>query len=530
LNFSGAGCDSKTTNIIDRPEGIYIFNGLTLPWRGDERLDKHVDTILENYYPQASYQVLTIVYPYDKSIFPPDIAAPTFKWIEEKVNIKEWLITVTFGNGHIPLYIICNEPHWNPGREFWELMKQNSIQDPAQITILSVDNIGLEVISKGIVSISTSCDAVGSPIMFRRVPPSFEYASNYPESIEWCLGDISSYEEPPVIMSELPICSSCHTFSQDGRFIGMDLDYRNDKGAYVFSSVYENIVLNNQSFISWNDFPRTDDVQSTGLFSRISPDGNYIISTVNEITLLIKLDDPYCSQFFYPLQGNLACYSVNDESILALPGADILDFIQTDPSWSPDGKYILFSRASVDYELIEQLGDQTVFSDNNANINQLNNQYPFQFDIYRIPFNDGMGGKADPLPGASYNGKSNYYARYSPDGKWIVFTQSETGIIIQPDSKLYIMPTTGGKAKKMCCNLSNVNAWHTWSPNSKWLAFISKENSPCAEIFLTHIDEKGNDSPPILIERFNKSGYTINVPEFANIQPQGIHEIILRED
>ncbi|MBN1627362.1 MAG: PD40 domain-containing protein, partial [Deltaproteobacteria bacterium] len=158
---------------------------------------------------------------------------------------------------------------------------------------------------------------------------------------------------------------------------------------------------------------------------------------------------------------------------------------------------------------------------------ELNKKYPVQFNIYRIPFNNGKGGKAEPIPGASNNGKSNYCARYSPDGKWIVFTQSVTGLAVQPDSRLYIIPSAGGEARLMNCNLSRLNSWHTWSPNSRWLAFVSKENSAYTELFLTHIDENGNDSPPILVERFNKDNFAINVPEFIYIPAQSIKQIIL---
>lgn len=179
-------------------------------------------------------------------------------------------------------------------------------------------------------------------------------------------------------------------------------------------------------------------------------------------------------------------------------------------------------------DLFKELGGKTIFpAENGATIEQLNGKYPVQFDVYRIPFNKGKGGKAEPVSGASHNGKSNYCARYSPDGKWIVFTQSKTGLVLQPDSKLYIIPVSGGEPRKMRANLSRVNSWHTWSPNSRWLAFVSKENSPFTELFLTHIDEQGNDSPPILLKRFNKIGYAINVPEFANISPQGIRKIEL---
>ena len=177
-------------------------------------------------------------------------------------------------------------------------------------------------------------------------------------------------------------------------------------------------------------------------------------------------------------------------------------------------------------DLFVELGGKTIFTaEQGITVDQLNKEYPVQFDVFRVPFNQGRGGQAEPLTGASQNGRSNYCARYSPNGKWIVFTQSATGLAIQPDSKLYLIPSTGGEAKLMRCNRGRVNSWHTWSPNGKWLAFVSKENSPYTELFLTHIDDNGKDSPPILLQRFNKPGYAINVPEFANIPSGGIQRI-----
>ena len=69
----------------------------------------------------------------------------------------------------------------------------------------------------------------------------------------------------------------------------------------------------------------------------------------------------------------------------------------------------------------------------------------FLFDLYRIPFNDGKGGKAEPIAGASNNGMSNYFAKYSPDGKWIVFCKAKSFMLLQPDSELYIIPARRGR-------------------------------------------------------------------------------------
>ncbi|MFC1869275.1 hypothetical protein ACFL0H_14245, partial [Thermodesulfobacteriota bacterium] len=243
----------KTAKGIDWPEGVYIYGDQTVQLEANERLDFYVHTVLKNYHPQVSYKELKIGYPYDESIFPQDIAAPTFEWIENETGIINWLLMVNFNDRHKPLYVLCGKPLWTAEEETWELIKQNSVQGPAQIVILGVSGSSQpEVISMAKFSISTSRDKVDAPIMFRRVPPSFSYAAKHPETMSWCLADISSYEEPPVVMSNQSVCGSCHTFSQDGRFIGMDMDYKKDKGAYFFTSVQENISLTDDDFINWN--------------------------------------------------------------------------------------------------------------------------------------------------------------------------------------------------------------------------------------------------------------------------------------
>ena len=40
-----------------------------------------------------------------------------------------------------------------------------------------------------------------------------------------------------------------------------------------------------------------------------------------------------------------------------------------------------------------------------------------------------------------------------------------------------------------------MNSWHSFSPNGRWLVFSSKSRSPYTQMFLTHVDEQGNDTP-----------------------------------
>ena len=150
---------------------------------------------------------------------------------------------------------------------------------------------------------------------------------------------------------------------------------------------------------------------------------------------------------------------------------------------------------------------------------------PFRYDLYRIPFNDGKGGTPEPLRGASGDGMSNYFPKFSPDGKWIVFCKAKSYMLLQPDSELYIIPAKGGAARRLRYNTARMNSWHSWSSNSRWLVFSSKVNGPYTQLFLTHIDENGNDTPPVLLERFTSSDRAANIPEFVKLPGDAIADI-----
>jgi pentatricopeptide repeat protein len=70
-----------------------------------------------------------------------------------------------------------------------------------------------------------------------------------------------------------------------------------------------------------------------------------------------------------------------------------------------------------------------------------------------------------------------------------------------------------------------MNSWHSWSSNGRWLVFSSKVNGPYTQLFLTHIDENGNDSPPVLLERFTSPDRAANIPEFVKLPGDAIADI-----
>jgi len=181
--------------------------------------------------------------------------------------------------------------------------------------------------------------------------------------------------------------------------------------------------------------------------------------------------------------------------------------------WSPDGQFLVFARAEARDPYAP--GKPAAARANDPN------ETPLQYDLYRIPFNGGLGGRAEPIPGASLNGMSNSFPKLSPDGRWLVFVQSRNGLLMRPDSKLFLLPTQGGTPRLMRCNTSLMNSWHSFSTNGRWMVFSSKSRSPYTQMFLTHIDDNGNDSPAVLIENATAGNRAVNLPEFVNLPPGG---------
>jgi Flp pilus assembly protein TadD len=517
---------------------------------GDDGLGKIVSQVLKTMATGGDLLALAVDYPLEGAAFPPDMAAPTFVWSDPASKADTWLIDVAHRGADEHLYVLTqgatpprardddprtaspaaaayNPPapavpprRWMPDDETWERIKRLCAGPGAIVTItgLCSEEPG-RVLSRGRVGLSVSQDPVGAPIFYRDVPLPFRHVLNNIDSIRWRLGEVSSHK-PPTLLTGMKVCGNCHSFTADGRTLAMDVDYGSDKGSYVIADIEPETVLTKGNVISWSDYRREDKEPTFGLLAQISPDGRHVISTVKDRSVFAPVDELDYSQRFFPVAGILAVYDRQTKQFFPLKGADNRRYVQSNPVWSPDGRTILFARSEA-YALggIKDPNSAVVEKDEVSEFFEGGKK--FRYDIWRVDFNDGRGGEPVPLPGACGNGMSNYFPRYSPDGKWIVFCQSDTFMLLRPDSTLCIMPSAGGTPHRMRCNFpGKMNSWHSWSPNGKWLVFASKAAGPFTQLWLTHIDAEGNDSPAVMLEHFTAADRAANIPEFVNVRPE----------
>ena len=492
------------------------------------------------------------------------MAAPTFLWRDPVPGAVSWRIDVSFADGSAAIHVAvtgermhlgeidprCVSPNnrlpaltpqqaaartWMPEPAAWAAVKKHSVTGPATVTIsgLAGGNAN-QPVSRGHLLLHTSTDPVGAPIFYRDVPlmPSKQedgvikpLDSRAVPLIAWRLRDVAETRSR-VLLEDMHTCANCHSFSGDGKTLGMDLDGpANDKSLYTLVPIQQRMAIRNSDVISWTSFrAELGNQLREGFMSQVSPDGRRVVTTIKppgakgtHFYYVANFEDYRFLQVFYPTRGILVWYDRDARKLQPLPGADDPRYVQTNAVWSPDGKYLVFARAEAK-DPYPADGKMAAYANDPAEV-------PIRYDLYRVPFNDGKGGKPEAIAGASRNGMSNSFPKISPDGRWIVFVQAHNGLLMRPDSELFIVPAAGGQARRMRSNTALMNSWHSFSPNGRWLVFSSKSRSPYTQMFLTHIDAEGRDSPAILIENSTASNRAVNIPEFVNISPHGIERI-----
>ncbi|MBM4026277.1 MAG: hypothetical protein FJ280_12860 [Planctomycetes bacterium] len=234
------------------------------------------------------------------------------------------------------------------------------------------------------------------------------------------------------------------------------------------------------------------------------------------------------------LDSLLAYYDVDSRTVKTTPALARKDRLETYPTWSPDGRFLYFCSAPLTWT------ERNVIP---ADYDRI------RYDLVRIAYDAQRDawGEPETILSARETGQSILLPRISPDGRWLLFTMCRYGCfpVYQQSSDLYLMDlqekleaasvkfearagTTGGEASdltlptsyfKLPINSDQSESWHSWSSNSRWIAFSSKRgNGTFTRTYLSYIDPNGVVHKPLLLPQQDPTHYdsclwTYSVPE-----------------
>jgi hypothetical protein len=194
---------------------------------------------------------ITITYPLEGSIFPPEITPPNFLFHDPTESATRWVVQASFPGHSQGLRLEVPGDHlqvgkidpeagppiqlspeqaalraWRPDTATWAKIKQLSQKSPATITISGfAEGNPKTPVSTAQVHISTSTDRVDALLFYRDVPLMTSTGNNGPIAplppsaiplIKWQVRSIADTESHPV-MGHLQTCANCHSFSRDGK-------------------------------------------------------------------------------------------------------------------------------------------------------------------------------------------------------------------------------------------------------------------------------------------------------------------------
>ena len=355
-------------------------------------------------------------------------------------------------------------------------------------------------------TINVSSDKIDPFLSFRLIPPGYQAWKRlgiYQRNLE-------TYSQTAIFENSLTggNCVNCHSYCQRDPS-KMLFHARGDFGgtAMILDDKVEKLNT------------KTDSTISALVYPYWHPSGRYVAFSVNKTNQNFFSHNENRIEV-YDSASDVVVYDVDRHEISWSPLTRSEDSFETFPTFSPDGRSLYFCSAKAVAPMPQEYSK-------------------VKYSLFRIDFNPedaSFGEKVDTLYNGFKNGKSVSFPRISPDGRFLVFTLQEYGnfSIWHKDADLWASDLASGESFPLeAANSEDVDSYHSWSGNSRWLVFSSRRmDGLYTRPFFCHIDGNGQASKPFLLPQKNPLRYyadqmnSYNLPELmehkATVYPHDI--------
>lgn len=291
-------------------------------------------------------------------------------------------------------------------------------------------------------------------------------------------------------------CMNCHTFA------------KNDPNTSLFYVRGKNggAILNRNGFLQKLNIKK-EGMASGSVYGHFSLDGRYFVFSTNVIIPGFH-SEPGKRMEVFDTKSDVYVADFETNQIISSPLLCDTTQAETFPCFSADGRKIFYCSAPI-------------LKDN------VNNILNVHYDLVSIDFQDGkIGNHTDTIVKATAGEKpiSVCLPTVSPDGKYLIYTESEYGTFPiwhrEAELRMIDLQTMTTDSLKSV-NSRNSDTYHTFSSNSKWVVFASKRDDGLyGKPYFFHIDSNGNTTKPFTLPQKYPDFYdnclkSFNIPELS---------------
>lgn len=401
-----------------------------------------------------------VIYPdYQDVTLPCNIAPLNFMTRDDEVDAIAVTVSGKSDEDILSLNSRGNKVIWDADR--WQSFMSTHIGDTLNVTVTARTPEGWQRYPSFTWVVSP--DSLDSYLTYRLIEPGYEVWDNVVIE-ERCTENFSTrlLADGHELGNR---CMNCHTHGgRNGEHSFFHLRGQNGGTILCRNGKLRKLTLRNQA------------MTSGAVYGDFHPSGRYAVFSNNVIIPAFHTQANRRLEV-YDTTGDL-CVADFDNNRLSnhATASELMSF----PTFSADGAWIYYCAAP------NPCGDTIPTArDLLDKINELH------YSLYRMPFDAATGQMHPELRETIYDaqqlGGSANLPKCSPDGKHIIFCISDNGTfpIWHRETRLCLWSEDEGLLK------TDINGtYHSWSHNSKWLAFASKrEDGQYGRAYFVHIDD-----------------------------------------
>jgi len=427
------------------------------------------------------YQQLGDIYPdYMDVTVPPTVAPLNFSYVR---NVPADVRTV-FSCGDYSIVAYGRKVSVSPKK--WKKLLSMAIGGDIQVYSQALDSTW---------TIHVSADAIDYGLNYRLIEPSYEKYSG--------MGiyerELSSFNQSTLIRNtEFEGCCNCHSHC-----IG-------DPGTmsiHIRGSLGCTLLLKDGVMKAYNT--KTDSTLANCVYTYWHPSGDYIAYSSNISVQNFNVTADKVLEVI-DRAGDVMVYDVHTNQLILSPLLTKGDFVESFPSFSPDGKVLYFTRFNI--PMVKR------------------NQTGVRYELCRIDFNPETGLIGDDLQvlidSTDICNGSVCHPKPSPDGRYILFSRADYGIFASwhHESDLWLYDLERSQLRSLDeVNCGDSESCPAWSSNGRWFVYGSRRDDGLfTRLYIAHFDPlTGRCGKPFMLPQkdperyYNGLFFSYNIPEFV---------------